>query len=229
MTDSRIVRKKKIIANLAGKVSPVVIVGDSHVERMEQIFGETTIDGSPVLWAGIAGATFDDLATYIPWSDIRASGPRKLFFMCGTNNAVQKLFLDSSFNLSTAGAQNALNSISYGYSAVGGDRSKLVLVSDPPIERDFGVDPRATYAYARMMYYAATLDWSVFGWPSSPGPFRFTDEHYLRSIPGGTKSCAVGGYVTPCFAASPSTQDQVHMSHDAYAAIWDDMVLSFSR
>ena len=194
----------------------VWIVGDSHVERLSTAYaqGSQTMGGAPVYFAGIAGATWATLRDCIPWSSIAAKSPSKIILMAGTNDAATGSCCDAYGNGTVAyagvimGAVNAARALT----------TNIVIATDPPPEAAAGIDAYRVHQSARMVYYVATLAWSVFGYSDSPGtPFIFVDQYGAMGTGGSPASQAYSG---GRYATSGSTLDNIHFPKEGSATIY---------
>jgi hypothetical protein len=199
----------------------IVVVGDSHVERAGLVYaqGSQTIGGHPVVFAGIAGATWGTLRDCIPWSDIAAVQPHNIVLMASVNDANTGSCCDSSGYATAAYAQVVMGAVMQARSIV----SSPVIVSDPPPESAAGIGALQVHSAARIVYYVATncggtCNWATFGWPNAgPGIHQYIDMYY--ELRGAACTPSSAGYGTPCYSAAGSTMDRVHLTRSQYAAL----------
>ncbi|MDB5607786.1 MAG: hypothetical protein JWP25_4686 [Bradyrhizobium sp.] len=226
MTDFNTMRSQKIAADVAPFVGtgPRLIIGDSHTQAMEQVFGQGyALNGKPTFFAGIAGATFPVLLNSMPWSSLATLNPASVIVACGTNDANNLTGMSAAGDVTSAGAMTMMQVLSKALSI---SKGGLVVASDPPPESAAGIAAYPLHQVARMLYYLATLPWSTFGWTTAMGPepahpTAFVDLYSLLAIPGGSPASAA--YVSPCWLDPSKDVDLVHLVHDAYVAALTDL------
>lgn len=192
------------------------IVGDSHAERLSSAYaqGSQTNAGHPVYFAGIAGATWPKLRDCIPWSAIGAKSPSKIIIMAGVNDATTGSCCDANGNVTSAYVAAIFQTIL----AAQAITPNVVIATDPPPESAAGIDAYRVHQSARMVYYAATLAWSIFGYSDNAGtPFTFIDLYGLMGAGGSPASSAYSG---GRYAAAGSTMDNVHFPQEGSALLF---------
>jgi hypothetical protein len=198
----------------------IVIVGDSHYERMETTYAQRSqsINDHPVVILGSAGATWQTLRDCFPWSSIGARHPGSIHLQASINDVVTGQCCNgytSGADATASFAQVIMQAITNARTALGGAKWPSVS-TDPPAESAAGVDAYEYHAANRVVYYVATncggsCAWTAFNWfstePSSP--LTFVDQFYLmRAASCDASSTAYAG--NPCYAVSGATLDNVH-------------------
>lgn len=216
-----LIRAPRISAELAqfsAQDSVVVVVGDSHIERASIAYaqGSLSIDGHPLVFAGIAGATWETLKNCIPWSSISAIQPSKIIIMASVNDAATGAccsgvwataaygaIIKDTVNLALAITQN------------------VTIASDPPPESAQGMNAQTVHSAARMVYYTATKCGSSCPWGdvNSSGNLQYIDVYSSMSAASCTSSIDSSYATIPCYAGSLTTMDNVHLTRGLYQTL----------
>lgn len=204
-------------ARIAAELSPfagsgaIPFIGDSHMERMSLVYGQGnhTINGHPVVFAGIAGAHWGNLYSDIPWASIHALNPTRIVLCCGVNDANSSVGFDAGNNVDTFWWQTIMQGVI--------NQCKIkdpntLLVTSPPPESAAGVNAYRNHQIGRIQYYLAT------GAIGSVSPLPFLDLHYDLAV--APKTPVSSAYSNPCYAAAGSTMDQVH----EYRSVYEDIM-----
>lgn len=221
-----LLRNARIVRDLTSDtfVSPIVIVGPSHIERAAIAYmpGEYEINGHPVLFAGIAGAEWDTLRDCIPWSTINSLSPFSIVLQGGVNDAANGTCCDTNGDVTTARAYIMMQTIETARAIT----SNIVIASDPPPEDDAGIDTYKNHQMARVAYYLAQLNvWVALGWATQPAHLPFIDNYY--NMRGASCTPAISAYSTPCYAGSNATEDNVHWNKENTTLMLDNIASAF--
>jgi len=192
----------------------VWIIGDSHVERLSMAYqqGAQASGGVPFYFSGIAGATWAKLRDCIPWTAIAATHPSRIILMAGINDAATGSCCNAYGDGTLAYANTIMDTVTLAREIT----PDVVLATDPPPEQSAGIEPYFVHQSARVVYYVATIDWTVFGWHSTPGPFPFVDQYGAMGVGGNPASLAYAG---GRYAPAGSTLDNVHFPQEGSASI----------
>lgn len=175
-------------------MAPGVWIGSSHIERAPL----SSLKGRPVILAGIAGASFPTLQSYIPMSALMAVQPAWVAIQGGVNDAWQKLTIDQSW----------INIVKSCITSAGQMGVTPIIATDPPPEQ-IGDGALVDLAiFNKVNSYLWSLAHSQYYWNGTDEPLAFPlpwlNFHDILHGPSND------------YMAAGSSLDGVHLTFDKY-------------